>query len=237
MRWVFWIVLLANTAFFAWHFSGDQLDGQESTRVSTLPTEVQTPLRLVTELKPVESPNPASTVSQPKKEISQPVMQTSPTQCFGLGPFEKHEQAMQTLTQLSTLPSTGYKTSITQEKVPRDYWLFIPAQKDETATHAALALLRRASVEGVVMIKGNRSNAISVGTYNLKAAAEKTREKLKSVGVDAVIEPRFKKDTRHWIVFGSLAPSEVNVLQSKVAQLSPKLNVSERECKPAPRSR
>lgn len=234
MRWVFWIVLLANTAFFAWHFSGDD---QDDVRVSTLPSEVQTPLRLVSELKPVESPNTTSPVSQPIKEASQPVMQSSPSQCFGLGPFDKHEQASQTLAQLSTKPGTGYKASVTQEKVPRDFWLFVPAQKDETATHAALALLQRASVEGVVMTKGSRSNAISVGTYNLKAAAEKTREKLKSVGIDAVIEPRYKKDTRSWIVFGSMTPGEVNVLRSRVAQVSPKLNVSERDCKTAPQSR
>jgi hypothetical protein len=224
---------LANTAFFAWHFSGK---GPDSVRVATLPTEVQTPLRLVSELKPVESTNKAILGSQPIQEASQPKLPTSPTQCFGLGPFDKHEQASQILAKLST-PNVGYKASVTQEKVPRDFWLFVPAQKDETATHAALALLRRASVEGVVMTKGQRSNAISVGTYNLKAAAEKTREKLKSVGIDAVIEPRFKKDTRFWIIMGSMTPGEVNVLRSKVAQVSPNLNVSERDCNIAPPSR
>lgn len=202
----------------------------------TLPAEVQKPLLLVAESKPVDAPNTTLPPSQPTNNVAQPTMTASPNHCLGVGPFEKPGTASQVMAQL-TSSNAGNTASITSEKVPRDFWLYVPAQKDDSATHAALALLRRASVEGVVMTKGNRANAISIGTYNLKIAAEKTREKLKRVGVDAVIEPRFKKNTQYWIMFNPMTASEANDLRLKVAQVSPGLSFNERDCTSVPQFR
>lgn len=234
MRWVFWLMLLANAAFFSWHFSRSGLDHES---VADGRKTIQSPLLLVSER--VEKPSlEVSTSAQEvsnsaQSESAAPIVSTKnelwPDGCLRVGPFERREHATQAMAQLAI--NTGDHTyEMAQERVPRDYWVFVPPQKDQAALQSILTRMRQVNMDGIVMTKGVRPEAISVGTYNIVTAAKKAQEKLKSAGVEAVIEQRFKKAAQVWVQFKFMTGTQKATLGQKVRQTFPNLQVNNFSC-------
>lgn len=228
MRWVFWLMLLANAAFFSWHFSRG--GGFDHESVADSRKTIQSPLLLVSER--IEKPS-LEVSNAALSELAAPIVSAKnelwPDGCLRVGPFGRREQAAQAMAQLAI--NTGdHPYDVAQERVPRDYWVFVPPQKDQAALQSILTRMRQVNMDGIVMTKGVRPEAISVGTYNIVTAAKKAQEKLKSAGVEAVIEQRFKKAAQYWVQFKFMTGTQKATLGQKVRQTFPNLQVNNYSC-------
>lgn len=224
-------MLFANAVFFSWHFSNGQFDRES---VADGSNDIQSPLRLVSE-RGEKSFNDTSIPAQAPLSIpvGSPKNELRPAGCLRVGPFERREHAATATTQLAG-NTRDLSYDVAQERVPRDYWLFVPPQKDQAALQSILARMRQVNMDGVVMTKGVRPDAISVGTYNIVTAAKKAQEKLKSAGIEAVVEQRFKKATQYWVQFKSMTATQTATLELTAKQTFPKLQINNFNCDAGP---
>ncbi len=191
MRWLFFVMLAANLAFFAWL---RQQPMPEPLRFAA--TDPNVPgLRLLSEAEPVNrSPEWQNPASNDNNAVS-PVVPV----CFRTGPFASQAAINQVLEPLQDFV---IKTRTRRETASQEagYWVFLPA----TDTRAeALKAARRLSQAGVrdyyVVTAGAHENTVSLGLYRDKDNAMARLESLLQRGFDAQWEARLEQWPEYWL--------------------------------------
>jgi len=210
MRRLFWILLLGNAVLFAvmqrgWLSWGEQeqqnqppLHGEmiqlvgEPHKVPAKSQPAQThPVATAPAHLPVPAPEPArdTTPASPSSlqmalSMSAPVADgPKAPQCLEWGDFSGPDLARATAA-LSTM-QLGDKLS--QHQVERDigYWVYMPPLRNKTAVNRKVAELKALGITEyfVVQSKGHWQNAISLGVFKTREAAQNFLEQLRTQGV------------------------------------------------------
>ncbi|RFA25171.1 hypothetical protein CAI21_19985 [Alkalilimnicola ehrlichii] len=144
----------------------------------------------------VYSPKREGPVSPPPMEgnlrlVNAPMPTTEDGRCYVLGPLtdsaigETHRQI---------LSSRGYEvTVLTQGRhEPLGYWVYLPAAPTLEAAYTTGRRLAQAGVGDYAVVVGReRANAISLGLYAERAAAERRLAELTGLGFSPALERRY----------------------------------------------
>lgn len=198
MKILFWILLSANIIFFAVMQWGGSLTADEQAvqaqpalheeQISLLNTPQSSPVATLPVSAPVATPvsAPAATpVAEPAQPAARPVQVTvkTDTQCLEWGDFSGTDLARATAA-LSAL-QLGDKLSQRQIEYNIGYWVYIPPIKDKAALAKKIAQLKARGVKEhfVVSEAGSWQNAISLGVFKTREAAQNFFDDLRTKGV------------------------------------------------------
>lgn len=180
------LLLAMNAAVLGWWW----LRTPEAAPAAAAPADVPT-LMLLSETE---------SRSMPAVEAVAPIEPLSEQpRCFTLGPFASPADSRRAMAALQpVVEQMQFRESSSAQL--RGYRVFLPAFADRAA---ALAMARDLAARGVgdyyVVTSGEAQNTISLGLFRDLGNAEKRRDELRALGVEARLEPRSEEVAQWWL--------------------------------------
>ncbi len=192
MKWLFWLLLLASTIFFALIQWGGVLLGDGKNLQPQPPLNAEKIKLLRTPPAPSVAPSPAPTPTPP---IAEPLVPPPPAQsavqataaCMEWSGFSGNDLTRATAA-LDTL-KLGDKLTQRQVEHASGYWVYIPPLNTRADADRKVAQLKARGVEEYFIVQeaGKWRNAISLGVFRTEDAAQKYLESLRSKGVKSAL--------------------------------------------------
>ncbi len=134
-------------------------------------------------------------------EAPEPPSAAKPTGwCGAVGPFRTARQAQAWLETLGA--ESGGRVEERPTWVEKSYWVYLPPRPSRAEAVALEKKLKAAGVTDLWRLrKGEMRNAISLGLYTRKDAAEKRLRSLQAKGFDARLKTTREQLPRYWIRF------------------------------------
>lgn len=246
MRALFVIFLLANVGLFYWQtqWRPAQPESRELP-VESLPAGVAR-LQLLSEAPTDKARDDASrseTTETPTSDesvavvtpgsLEQPALDegtlkrveetpapapTAPPVCYSLGPFRDKAKAATVREEFS---KAGFEVTAREdvERTPRGYWIYLPAQKNYNDANAITESLQAKGIRDLfIMGKGEHQNAISLGLYRTKSAAEERYNQVKALGYAPEFEQQYRETPVTWLEL--TLPAEEASLATRLGELA-----------------
>ena len=172
MRFIFFLLLLANIALLIWRFTIGLPDrsSAQSHGVSAQSAILQgKSLRLVGEPEDL------------KFEVSQAGVSRSAPLCKMVGPFEQEQQAENFIERLAVLDVHARVHAMEVSAGP-GYWVHFPAEPNRDKARRQLAELQSRGVDSYIIPKGELENGISVGVFSQRGSAQAKLAQLQAMG-------------------------------------------------------
>jgi|GEM_PF-697512 len=263
MRYVIYLLLVANLVFLGWHML--ELQKQEEM-VRTLPAIPATATRLVTlqemeqkqEQEQAAEPEPESvTGSELLEPVPEPVLELESEQesepepeplepngdlamiesltetqppgsggaiiCRTLGPIMEASQLKSLGDRLEELGlEPRPRTSENRKAV--GYWIYLPSMEHSQALEIKRNLDEHKDKEYYI----GRNNFISLGTFKEKSRADIRMRQVRKLGLEALLEPRYKTQTVHWLDIDQQTGDAVDL--GAVVEEYPGIKLQEQAC-------
>jgi SPOR domain len=261
MKVLFLFFLLLNGVYFFWQLDDSDAPASSTIlKQPALPTGVEK-LTLLRErglgssntvspasvkesprtTKPVSDiPEPPRVAEVPKKPVEKPRAVTKPQKsliqkrepaCFTLGPFAKADVASITSAAISTLDATVEHRESTR-RTPKSYWVYLPPSKSYQAARRKVKELRKKGLKDLfIMGEGSRKNAISLGLFKRKSASAERLQRVKKLGLQAVLETQYRVSKQDWLDM-TVAGGKVATVAaiSEIADGLQQAELSQRKC-------
>jgi hypothetical protein len=207
MRTIFFFFLALNLIIFFWPSgSGDK---KGSAAIGNLPAGVKklvlvgevevgnleksTDIQLNKASNKDNKTTASSTTSKPKNTSAKGAV------CYSLGPFEAETQVKSISVKLQDLGATTHDR-MEKSRSPIGYWLYLPPYKSwNEARRKVMELEQQGMADVFIMGRGRMKNAVSLGLFKDKKAADKRISELKKVGVKAKSETQYSDTEKYWI--------------------------------------
>lgn len=228
MRYLAWLLLLANLGMLAWIFTQSEPQVSQSRPSSVLPgieplvllSERETEFGIarvpvqqeppIQESTPQESPTPAAPSAPITSPADPPVEAPAAPEpvCWTAGPLPAEADAGALRTQLL---AQGFRARLRTEKSrePKDYWVYIPAMP----AAAARRIVADLDAHGLSDHYVGNGNYISLGIFSGKGKAQQHLDHIRTLGFDAVLDQRYRTLNVHWL---DVAEGSVPLLTSPV---------------------
>jgi hypothetical protein len=229
MRHVIYLLLVANLVFFGWHVLQLQKeDGIALRTLPPIPATVvplvslqemeqkQEPvpesepelLEPAPELEPVPEPEsdlesvPEPELLEPGEDLAmiesltelQPPSSGGAIGCQTLGPIMAVAQLRSLDGKLGELGLESRRRTTGDQKAI-GYWVFLPAMERSQALEIKARLDKHKDKEYYI----GKDNLISLGIFKVKSRADARLGQVRKLGLEAVLEARYRKDTVHWL--------------------------------------
>ena len=181
MKWLFWILLLANLMFFSFIQWGEILidENQNLKHQSSLNVEK---IKLL-----------AGTIAAPTTSLPSAVLATSQDQraftdvCLEWGEFSGTD-SVRAAAALTTLKLTD-KLTQRQTEYAIGYWVYLPPAQTGAEMDKNIAELKTHNVKDYFTVQdaGPWKNAISLGVFKTEKAARKAFDSFRSKGVKTAV--------------------------------------------------
>lgn len=214
MRYIAWILVVANLAFFTWNVLLSPAPAPVAARVVPVPPGID-PLLLLSERggnaaadvaavsipQSVESEPVDDSSETPQSDVdtapdSEPGIAGRPVQrvCRTVGPFLDKQDA--TLV-FATLAKQGYVVDVRDGDVrePAGYWVYLPAMPAQDARRIVADLDKQGMKDYFI----GKQNHISLGIFSGKGKAQLRQQTVKRLGYDAVLDQRFRMRDVYWL--------------------------------------
>lgn len=185
MKLFFWILLIANTLFFAFIWWGDALlEDASSSRLQQLLNAQKITLRATPPEMPAISAPPSTvipaSVEPPAPDNDSPI---SNSLCLEWGEFS----GIDLVSALKALNSIEIGNEITQRQVEHEigYWVYMPPRRTRTQVDKKISELKALDVNEFFVVRepGEWLNSISLGVFTTEEAAQNFLGKLRKKGV------------------------------------------------------
>jgi hypothetical protein len=211
MRTAFFLLLLANAVFFAFHFFGDALFPGESNLLQQ-------------QIRPeaIKLLDPAEVAKTAKRERTVACIEWG---AFGSGDLARADEAAAALQPGSKLVQRRVEDTAT-------WWVFMPPQGSRQAAAIKTAELKRLGVDEFFILQDDPKFrfAISLGIFRTREAASNRLEQLRAKGVrTAQVGARDTQVQKTWLQARD-APESVTARLNELRQQFPGSEV--RECAP-----
>lgn len=208
MKWLAVILVAANG--FIWFASGlwvpdrDRMvaTGQTLPRVSTLKVDVSAADTDVSKAEGEEvAGTPAATEREQNEEKSraEPVPVPVFLTCVRLGWFETADRARAAYRTLGS-PGGAYAVREQERALEPLHWIIVPPQPEAQALRLFKDLQRR-GIDSYLVTRGENRNAISLGLFQSKAAANRVLEIKKRQNLNAVLAMFPRNQLSYALVF------------------------------------
>jgi cell division septation protein DedD len=139
-----------------------------------------------------------SVVSEKIPPPFEPIKSTAMA-CFTLGPFTTVSSASRAAKAISALGVIVKRRQILQRE-PRGYWVYLPSFKSYNAAKRQVRVLQKKGFKDLfIMGKGENKNAVSLGLFNTRDAAEERFDQVKSLGLDVKMETQYRENKQAWL--------------------------------------
>lgn len=207
MRLLFFILLIANLAVFAWYEWLNPAVGPAASQ----PLPAAKPLQLLSELSPAARralAKSASVISVPlaaSAAVPAPAAGTraaaanAPVVCASYGPLPSLAAAQSGADRLHKL-GLGVNERLVPGKVRLGYWVYLPPFGTRHEAEAAEKMLKARGVEDLYVVtdEANR-NALSLGVFSQRDGALDRRAQIRKLGLHPVFAERFRDAPRYWL--------------------------------------
>ena len=181
MKWLFWLMLLANLIFFSFIQWGEILIGENKNLKHQSSLNVEK-INLL-----------AGTIPVPTTLLPSAVLATSQDQraftdvCLEWGEFSGTD-SVSAAAALTTLKLTD-KLTQRQTEYAIGYWVYLPPAKTRAEMDKNIAELKTHNVKDYFTVQdaGQWKNAISLGVFKTDKAARKAFDSLRAKGVKTVV--------------------------------------------------
>lgn len=123
-------------------------------------------------------------------------IEPSPTQCFVISGFGDREQAEQWLAQVEE--SFGMEGESAGRQVAREplHWVIIPPGQTRAERIRLFRELQRNGIDSYLVTQGDQANAISLGLFESRRAAESVLRRRRQAGIEAILTeyPRVREE-------------------------------------------
>jgi hypothetical protein len=180
MRYLFFLVLLANVIFYFWHWRTEALKPLIEPNVSKLSQSNQQ-IFLLSEVEDL--------AIQPYQANEQAISADNAAEmvCYEAGPFANKQEVLEWDEQ-NLIKSENMTFQFKDVEVVDGYLLFYPAPETLVKAEENVAILEAKGVNDLWLFRfGNMKGAISLGFYDSAKQAIHAQEILEKLGVDAKI--------------------------------------------------
>jgi len=197
LRWIFIMLVLANTVYFVWHqFSGER---PGSTGLSASVAETTGKQGRILLLQEVSSSGQNQYLQANHVKAVRDVRPL----CWMVGPFQEEISAKQVKSRLEALDIGLTLNSLVYESEPV-YWVYIEPLPDKAAAVRLLNELHSRGVDSYVILSEEELvNGISLGFFSNEAAAEAVKAEHKSQAYRVAIRQTTRPITELWGVLSS----------------------------------
>lgn len=229
MKIVFYFFVVLNFAFFLWQTQANsRVKDTKQKRSSGAPTLV-----LLNEAKSsAKKPKAKKSATSSKTKKSKSKSNKALAACFTMGPFENLEQTRpiaETLEGYGALTSTQKK----KEQVSSGYWVYLPSFKSwKEARAQVMELEQKGMLDIFIMGRGKMKNAVSLGLFSNKNAADRRMGDLKKLGVKPKVEIQYMTNDQYWIdIDVEKGKKDVVANINSIADSLTLLKLKKRKCK------
>lgn len=203
MRHLIYLLVVANLVVFLWHAVLERGDEARERALPPLPAGVRT-LVTLEEREQARSGDGADNLES--LTASQPPGAGLPLTCTMLGPFLTSAEMEPVSERLAEL---GYRTEphTTEEQTRIGYWIFLPPMEREKALEITRMLGDKGDREYYI----GRDNLVALGAFREMARVEKRLKRVRELGLDPVVEPRYKTHTVYWLNLEGLNPEAADL--------------------------
>ena len=213
MRYVIYLLVAINCAYFTWQFFLNVSDEPTGHSLPAMPFDVR---RLVT----IEENDAQQSTPETRKieglTATQPPGAISPLSCQALGPFMAESDLIIFEERLDRLGLTASpQTRYQREQV--GYTVLLSSAGYEEALQSK----RRLEKENITASFIGVNNELSLGAFTDRSRAEKILARAQALGLDPRIEPGYAKRGSYWLVIHGHNHQDVNLagLTSKYPNL------------------
>lgn len=225
MKWLIYLLLLTNLAFFAWNYR--QVHALTSTAATGDTADGVPRLHLLGETAETSvAPNRAAGQADAARADVVPAA----VQCTNLGPFERRDAAVAAVAELK---NNEINARVRTEALPdRDgFWVVIPPADSRAAAQKTIDALRHKGVKDYFLVAaGDMKNAISLGVFSTRALANQRVAEMERKGFKPQRQSVALPQRRYWVEWPADSGSS-HALQS-IREAHPDWSVTEQRCTP-----
>jgi len=204
--------------------------GGKNTRLAAQAVRKSPPAKITKPKRPKAVTAKPKKVAKKTKPKRQPEKPREPA-CFTVGPFAKAEVASRSAAALLAL-GVDIKRRQVSRRTPKGYWVYLPASKSyQSAKRKVKELQKKGLKDLFIMGKGSRKNAISLGLFKRKSAADERFQRVKKLGLKAVLEIQYRLSEQAWIDMTVADGKTATVAAiTEMADGVPQAELSQRKC-------
>jgi sporulation related protein len=180
MRTVFFVLLLANLAFFAWTWLAQAASGESQLLQQQLRPDA---IRLLTPEQVAKAAKPAPPKPVPQVAAAKPPEPVKVSACVELGAFNPADVAK----AQQALEPFAFGPRLSQRRVDEiaGFWVYLPPQGNRQGASRKLAELKKLGVEEFFVVQDDPEfrYAISLGVFKSRDAARSRLAELRAKGV------------------------------------------------------
>ena len=214
MKYVFFMLLVANAAYFAWQWTRPPDPEPEGPRRDS------GNIVLVSELR--SPPPPARPVQRPPEPdvVAQELAAAAGEGCTGLGPLPDLEQAQALAERLRALEFSAEIQPLDELLPEEDFRVLIdPAPSLETAFRK-LRELQSQDIDSYVIAQGSYALGISLGVYSTEEAAQEAQSAIQARGYSPSIVAMARTVRQYWVVAAGDIPPDLAGPEGEAAATS-----------------
>ena len=227
MRYLVYLLLLANVGYLGWQMYQDQIAGEVVRELPPLPVGA-TPLVTLQELEQQQEQKQEQKQAEDISEVevltaSRPPGAGLALACQTIGPFLAVEE-LQALSE--ELHNHGLQAAqrIAEIQKPNGFWVYLPAMKRGEVLQAVKKLEENKDREYYV----GKGNFLALGTFHEMSRAEFRLEETRKLGFDPILEARYETSTEYWLDLDEQLPA-ADILEG-ILQNYPELKLQAVAC-------
>lgn len=151
--------------------------------------------------------------------------------CFTLGPLGQLAQTGRAEKAISAL-GLNFNRRQESHRTPKGYWVYLPASVSYRSAQRKVKEMQKKGLKDLfIMGKGSHKNAISLGLFKSKGAADERFQRVRSMGLKAILETQYRVTKQVWLdisVPGNQTAAVANV--TELAETFPKASLTQHKC-------
>ncbi len=196
MKWLIYLLLLANIGVFFWHFRPAMLSAAPGGQ-----GDAETALSLVL-------------LEEAREQAAAPA---AAGRCLDLGPFATVKQASLAAAALKA-HGIEARQRISREARRKAYWVLLPPAISRAEARETLARLKQLQISDYFLVPtGEKANAISLGVFSKFESAHRRIKQMQKLGFKPVFEKVELAKREYWLEWpasaGKPPPSALETLR------------------------
>lgn len=204
MKWIIYLLLLANLGFGLWSYRSTELAGGNKHDSSDNDN-----LRLVL-VKEYLAQQDQPTTSTGNAETS--------GSCYTLGPFKAVDDANSVRNQLKRAGLT-VKRRMSKDTSHKGFWVLLPPAASHAQARKTIEQLKAKGINDYFLVaNGDQANAISLGVFAQSDTAQRRFEKILRLGFKPLLQDVNLPRRRYWLdwpVEQNLDPSVLDKIRNQ----------------------
>jgi hypothetical protein len=155
----------------------------------------------------LEEPQEGTDTIEPDSELD---MESDETRkCYALGPFEDGSESRRAAESMEAQGLFVTQRTIKAQTL-KGYWVYLPPQPNyETAKKISTELASKGIKDYYIIVKGDYSNAVSLGLYNDEIYGMRRISKIKTLGYNPVMKAQFREKNLYWLDYSEIGSNSL----------------------------